>query len=82
VKLDLGTHKGNASSFSLKTGCDMFELAPSASTANSSAPNLKLRPAQAAVMGLAMHSMPPRGPVHLIEEKVFAQFSDEGKNEG
>jgi hypothetical protein len=32
--------------------------------------------------GLTGHSTPPRGLVYLIEEKVFAQFSDEVKKEG
>jgi hypothetical protein len=60
----------------------VFELAQSVGAAISNTPNPKLSPTQAVATGLAGHSMPPRGLVYLIEEKVFTQFSDEVKKEG
>jgi hypothetical protein len=60
----------------------LFELAPPVGMANSNTPTPKLSPTLVAATRLVGLLATSIGPVHLIEEKVFAQFSDEVKTKG
>jgi transposase InsO family protein len=61
---------------------EVFELAPSADVGNSKCLPALPHSASTTVTGKAGLSAPTPSPVHLIEEKVFAQFSDKAKKDG
>jgi hypothetical protein len=70
------------SSLLLLESGEVFQLAPSASGANSNSLAPKFSLTLAAVAGLIGLSTIAPDLVHLIKEKVFVQFSDEVKKEG